>query len=638
MARTQQQQQQQATAAIVMMLAVQGLALAQAQQQQPTPGNANFVQTLFMDAGKTMVERQLHRALFVGHHMQRGGLMPNYTSSDLQAAQWDPILIPRSYIAINARANNAEPTAMPENVLLLRRPKQQRSRVRRDGCHVLFFHGNAVNVGMILDSLAAFERHLQCHIYAIEYGGYRQDDTHFSPSEELITGDALAATNWLLAEAGPNDDVFLFGHSLGAALAVDVAAKIRAEGNDEDAAADHENAKKLAGLILESPFLSAIRTAMDYKNDAAFGNRLADSSIPELSRNFLEPLDQFKNEEKIGQIDTDLPLFVAHATNDKVVPFTHGQKIFESFGGEQKSAVFLESDSHTLHNSSDASSGPFFSALDSFIQDVTERNEDARKSDRPSAAELLEEMRRHVDEQLEIRSVGGARANSVTGGSPFSWEDQGSVAPAQRSERREWSQWDQFLSDLASDQNAKPGRLDEAALEEGDPFGIISVTRADQVEYDPSTNAETTNIVVEITGTSSQILSGGEILAIQSSRPVRRVVRGPQRRSVPEIRQGGLSYNSRLMIYEGCTFTTEIGRRVTLLGTFQPGQAVLLPAKRCRVVSRNERLRPLLQPQQLWQEEHEEHEEHEECEEFKYQFLDQDACSLSRPLNAMDAL
>jgi len=58
----------------------------------------------------------------------------------------------------------------------------------------------------------------------------------------------------------------------------------------------------------------------------------------------------------------------------------------------------------------------------------------------------------------------------------------------------------------------------------------------------------------------------------------------------------------------------------------------------CRVVRRGERLRPLIQPQQLWQEEHEEHEEHEECEEFKYQFLDQDACSLSRPLNAMDAL
>ena len=110
---------------------------------------------------------------------------------------------------------------------------------------------------------------------------------------------------------------------------------------------------------------------------AAASTLVADHDLFYLSFVSLHPHPQFKSEEKIALIDADLPVLVAHATQDKVVPFAHGRRIFEAFGGpsdDRKSAVFLESDRHTLHNATDAASAPFFAAVDAFIQDVTDEN------------------------------------------------------------------------------------------------------------------------------------------------------------------------------------------------------------------------------------------------------------------------
>ena len=401
--------------------------------------------------------------------------------------------------------------------------------------------------------------------------------------------------------------MFLYGHSLGAALAIDVAATM--SNTDDD-----EPSRELAGLILESPFLSAIRTRMDYTDEESFGESLSSSSIPSLSRNFLEPLDRYKNEEKIQVIRTDMPIFIGHGTNDAVVPYEHGQKLFDLFTGDQKAAIFLETDSHTLHNETDASSIPFYAALKNFVKNTLDEDD------------------------------GDARVNAVGDGyggrEPFSWMQQKrSFEGRERGRGNQRSQWDDFLVGLREEDSASPrrqppqSRTRTALRETGDDdvFGFISVRRAPQIDYDAQEKTQTVNIIVELTGEMST--RGHQILTLQSSETKVSPHDDVSRRVAPAIYDKA-DQMDLVNHFKGCTFKTQIGKSVSLLGTFQLNErnaraTVTLPAKICK--TEGPRSGFFQSPDPLLS-------NYRECQEFSYQFLDQTTCKVSNPLRAMDAL
>eukprot|EP00291_Cryptomonas_curvata_P025643 CAMPEP_0172174232 /NCGR_PEP_ID=MMETSP1050-20130122/13534_1 /TAXON_ID=233186 /ORGANISM="Cryptomonas curvata, Strain CCAP979/52" /LENGTH=337 /DNA_ID=CAMNT_0012846153 /DNA_START=97 /DNA_END=1107 /DNA_ORIENTATION=+ len=90
---------------------------------------------------------------------------------------------------------------------------------------ILHFHGNACNIShMLYDALGMFQK-VKANILLIDYRGYGQSEG--SPSEAGLMLDAEAALDYLLRRPDVADpaSIFLFGRSLGGAVAIELAAR-----------------------------------------------------------------------------------------------------------------------------------------------------------------------------------------------------------------------------------------------------------------------------------------------------------------------------------------------------------------------------------------------------------------------------
>ena len=159
---------------------------------------------------------------------------------------------------------------------------------------VLMFHGNAGNISHRLDTIAIFHR-LGYNAMIIDYRGYGRSEG--SPGEEGTYRDAEAAWTYLTRERRIDPDrIVIFGRSLGAAVATWLAVE-----------------KHSAGLIIESAFTSV----------PDFGAEVY-KFLP------VRLLARIKY-DTLGRIDKlRCGLLVIHSPDDEIVPYHHGQKIFEA--------------------------------------------------------------------------------------------------------------------------------------------------------------------------------------------------------------------------------------------------------------------------------------------------------------------
>ncbi|MCD6304849.1 MAG: alpha/beta hydrolase [Deltaproteobacteria bacterium] len=157
---------------------------------------------------------------------------------------------------------------------------------------ILFSHGNAGNISHRLENVKLLvSRGLSVFIY--DYRGYGR--SHGRPSEKGIYQDGLAAYDWLTVcrKIGP-DRIVSFGRSLGAAVAIEIAAR-----------------RRVRALIVESAFTSTRDMA---RQMFLFG--------------FLAPLlpAHYNNLAKIQGIHA--PKLIVHGKADEIVPFTMGRALY----------------------------------------------------------------------------------------------------------------------------------------------------------------------------------------------------------------------------------------------------------------------------------------------------------------------
>lgn len=148
---------------------------------------------------------------------------------------------------------------------------QAAAPVRSTAPTLVFFHGNAGNIGHRVPNFYALYTHTRCNILAIDYRGYGESgDPPGAIDEQGLQLDAEAAWAWVKARAEIDQSkVFLFGRSLGGAVAIALAADLLAR-----------RAPQLpAGLILENTFTSVADMARNLFPPLALGGPLVERLI-----------------------------------------------------------------------------------------------------------------------------------------------------------------------------------------------------------------------------------------------------------------------------------------------------------------------------------------------------------------------
>ncbi|XP_022233890.2 protein ABHD13 [Drosophila obscura] len=146
---------------------------------------------------------------------------------------------------------------------------------------VLYFHGNAGNMGHRMQNVWGIYHHLHCNILMVEYRGYGLSTG--VPTERGLVTDARSAIDYLHTRHDlDHSQLILFGRSLGGAVVVDVAA-------------DAVYGQKLMCAIVENTFSSIPDMAVElvhpsvkyipnllYKNKYPFLfiSGLADNLVP----------------------------------------------------------------------------------------------------------------------------------------------------------------------------------------------------------------------------------------------------------------------------------------------------------------------------------------------------------------------
>jgi len=169
---------------------------------------------------------------------------------------------------------------------------------------VIHFHGNAENISTHFQAVAWLARE-GFNVFVFDYRGYGQSDGE--PNKDGIQGDAVAAVRWVRGRPDVDPDrLIFFGQSLGAAIAVHLAAGPEHAG--------------LQGVVLESGF-SSYRAITRDKLAASF-----------LTWPFQWPLsflvsDRDRPRDDIAKI-APVPVLIIHGTADPIVPYHHARALY----------------------------------------------------------------------------------------------------------------------------------------------------------------------------------------------------------------------------------------------------------------------------------------------------------------------
>ncbi len=156
----------------------------------------------------------------------------------------------------------------------------------------IHFHGNGGNISHRAPN-AAFYQKLGYGFMLCEYRGYGGNPG--KPTEQGLYHDGRACVNYLLDNGYRLDQLVFYGESIGSGVAVQLALEFQPR-----------------RLVLEAPFSSAADVAK-----SAYGFLPVDMMM----------LDRFDSIDKIAGIKTSL--LVIHGTNDRLVPYRLGKKLYE---------------------------------------------------------------------------------------------------------------------------------------------------------------------------------------------------------------------------------------------------------------------------------------------------------------------
>jgi pimeloyl-ACP methyl ester carboxylesterase len=177
---------------------------------------------------------------------------------------------------------------------------------------MIYFHGNAEDLGLSYEIIDMLRSVLHIHILAVEYPGYGVYSG--KPSSESILNDAECVYSFVLSLGLKPENIIVFGRSIGSGPATFLARN-----------------RKIGCLMLMSAYTS-IKEAAKH-----FAGKIGESLIKE----------RFENAKNMQHITC--PTFLVHGIKDNVIPYKHSQKLHELCKGP--SSLFLPAE--MTHNNFD---------------------------------------------------------------------------------------------------------------------------------------------------------------------------------------------------------------------------------------------------------------------------------------------
>lgn len=168
-------------------------------------------------------------------------------------------------------------------------------------------------------------------VLAVDYRGFGRSSAGL-PSESTALEDAHAAWKWL-ADKAPHSDRYIFGHSLGGAIAIDLASQVPDE----------------KGTIVEGTFTTIAEVVSTFK----WGWLPISGLITQ----------RFESIRKVAHIGS--PLLVVHGSDDRLILPSLGRKLYEA-AQEPKRFVMVEGGTH--HNTNDLGQEQYREALADFFK------------------------------------------------------------------------------------------------------------------------------------------------------------------------------------------------------------------------------------------------------------------------------
>ena len=175
---------------------------------------------------------------------------------------------------------------------------------------IVYFHGNAGKLENRIHKLNHF-KDMDVNFLIIAWRGFSGNDG--KPSEEGLYIDGNSVIKWLKNLGLLEEDIIIYGESLGTGVATEIAQN-----------------NNFAGLVLETPFTSMTEAAKNFYPYIPVGILLK---------------DKYENDKKINNIN--IPVLVMHGETDQIVPFWMGKKIYE-MANQPKYSYFTKYDDHMM--------------------------------------------------------------------------------------------------------------------------------------------------------------------------------------------------------------------------------------------------------------------------------------------------
>jgi len=173
-----------------------------------------------------------------------------------------------------------------------------------DPVTLIFFHANAGNMGIRLPNVEQLHGHLKCNVFIVSYRGY--GNSTGKPNEDGLCIDGYTTVKYVFDNAEElrinPQKVFLFGRSLGGAVAVQTAQHF------ED---------QLCGMIIENTFTSI--------------SDMVDTIFPWLAYPWVKRKMLRMNWDSLSVVkNMKLPICMLMGVRDEIVPHGHMLTLYTS--------------------------------------------------------------------------------------------------------------------------------------------------------------------------------------------------------------------------------------------------------------------------------------------------------------------